>query len=71
MHLQPVQLWALLAHLLFLRAIGGLVTATALADTFGTEAFLSLALVTALPEAFIRDMHRLYPQEAAIKPGAL
>lgn len=36
----PVPITALLAHLLFLRANGGLATATALADTFGTTAFV-------------------------------
>lgn len=52
----PVALSALLAHLLFLAVNGGLETATALADTFGTEAFLQAALVTQLPQEFIEDV---------------
>lgn len=52
----PVAVSALLAHLLFLAVNGGLESATALADTFGTKAFLSAALVTRIPEEFIEDI---------------
>ena len=38
----PVPVSALLAHLLFLRANGGGTSATALADTFGTAAFVEV-----------------------------
>lgn len=38
----PVCVSALLAHLLFLRANGNLAAATALADTFGTVAFVEV-----------------------------
>ena len=38
----PVAMSALLSHLLFLRANGGLGSATALPDTFGTVAFVEV-----------------------------
>lgn len=38
----PVPVAALLAHLLFLREVGGLAAPTALPDTFGTEAFVEV-----------------------------
>lgn len=40
----PVPIAALLAHLLFLREVGGLAEPTALSDTFGTEAFVEVRL---------------------------
>jgi len=53
----PVPVTALLAHLLFLRANGGLTTATALADTFGTAAFVEARILTAaigdMPRGFL------------------
>ena len=52
----PVALSALLAHLLFLAANGGLEFATALADTFGTETFLAAATVSRVPREFIEDI---------------
>lgn len=52
----PVALSALLAHLLFLAANGGLEFATALADTFGTETFLAAAMVSRVPQEFIEDV---------------
>ncbi len=52
----PVALSALLAHLLFLAANGGLESATALADTFGTETFLAAAMVCRVPKEFIGDV---------------
>ena len=39
---QPVPVAALLAHLLFLREVGGLARPTALTDTFGTSAFIQV-----------------------------
>ena len=65
----PVALSALLAHLLFLAANGGMDTATALADTFGTEAFLAAALVTRLPQEFVDDMAATHSC-SSIQPGA-
>ena len=38
----PVPVAALLAHLLFLREVGGLAAPTALSDTFGTKAFVQV-----------------------------
>lgn len=38
----PVPMAALLAHLLFLREVGGLAAPTALSDTFGTKAFVQV-----------------------------
>ena len=38
----PVPVAALLAHLLFLREVGGLARPTALTDTFGTSAFIQV-----------------------------
>ena len=65
----PMALSALLAHLLFLAANGGMDTATALADTFGTEAFLAAALVTRLPQEFVDDMAAMHSC-SSIQPGA-
>ncbi|KAK9809710.1 hypothetical protein WJX73_008711 [Symbiochloris irregularis] len=67
----PVGMSALLAHLLFLRVNGGLASATALTDTFGTEAFLSLAAHTRVPTAFIEDMQTSFSDEAHIQPGSM
>ncbi len=66
----PVPVSALLAHLLFLRANGGLAGATALADTFGTAAFAAAAAAARVPDEFIEDIARLHPTEPAIVPGA-
>ena len=52
----PVNVTSLLSHLLFLAANGGLATATALADTFTTRAFLAVALAADPPPAFVADM---------------
>ena len=41
----PVPVSALLAHLLFLRANGGVPFATALADTYGTAAFVEVRVL--------------------------
>ena len=60
---------SLLAHLLFLRANGGTEYATALADTFGTRAFVEAALVTQVPDEFIQDIRDLYPDDRQIEPG--
>jgi len=37
-----VPIAALVAHLLFLREVGGVAAPTALSDTFGTEAFVAV-----------------------------
>lgn len=58
-----VQICAILAHLLMLRANGGLERATALADTYGTPGFISTALSANLPPSFCEDMSLLYPDE--------
>jgi hypothetical protein len=65
------QVTALLAHLLMLRTNGGLRGATALADTFGTKGFLAAALAAQLPEEFVADMVKLYPQDWASAPACL
>ena len=65
----PLTLSALLAHLLFLRVNGGLGTATALCDTFGTAAFVSAAMAAAVPQQFCQDMRDHYPEEAPIPEG--
>lgn len=52
----PVAVSALVAHLLFLAVNGGLQFATALADTFGTEAFIAAALVARVPQEFVEDV---------------
>lgn len=67
----PVQICALLAHLLFLRANGGTEYATALSDTFGTESFIAAALVTQVPDEFIQDVQELYPNDRQIQSGAM
>ena len=66
-----VQICALLAHLLFLRANGGTQYATALSDTFGTESFIAAALVTQVPQDFIEDIQQLYPDDLQIEAGGM
>eukprot|EP00887_Chlorella_sp_A99_P008268 scaffold12.g8268.t1 len=75
----PAQVCSLLAHLLILREAGGLASASALPDTFGTRGFVSAALAARLPPAFEADMQQRYPAEwagsyaaaaAAADPGA-
>ncbi|KAK9838087.1 hypothetical protein WJX81_000247 [Elliptochloris bilobata] len=66
----PVAVSALLAHLLFLRANGGLVGATALADTFGTSAFAMAAAAARVPDEFVDDMAALHPAEQKVMRGA-
>ena len=39
---EPMPVASLLAHLLFLREVGGLAAPTALSDTFGTTAFVEV-----------------------------
>ena len=48
----PVAASALLSHLLFLRANGGLASATALPDTFGTVAFVEVRPVFRVNQGF-------------------
>ncbi|KAL3134655.1 hypothetical protein ABBQ32_007664 [Trebouxia sp. C0010 RCD-2024] len=68
---KPVQVCAMLAHLLFLRANGGTQFATALSDTFGTEGFIAAALVTQVPDEFVEDIQQLYPDDRQIESGAM
>ncbi|CAL8464515.1 g4050 [Coccomyxa elongata] len=67
----PIPIAALLAHLLYLRANGGLDSAIALADTFGTAAFVEAALVSEVPAEFLEDMADTYPQESQPQPGCM
>eukprot|EP00884_Botryococcus_braunii_P006522 jgi/Botrbrau1/15871/Bobra.40_1s0055.1 len=67
----PAGLSALLAHLMVLRVIGNLSGATALPDTFGTEAFVDLALATRVPSMFIADMQTHFPNDPRIPEGAV
>lgn len=64
-----LQITSLLAHLLFLRANGGTEHATALSDTFGTEAFVAAALVTQVPDEFIQDVKDLFPNDRQLQSG--
>ncbi|CAL5220669.1 g2715 [Coccomyxa viridis] len=64
----PVPVAALLAHLLFLREVGGLAAPTALSDTFGTRAFVETALRTELPAEFLEDMRERHPSVVAHLP---
>ena len=64
-----LQICALLAHLLFLRANGGTEYATALSDTFGSEAFIAAARVTQVPHEFIQDIQELYPDDRQLQSG--
>jgi hypothetical protein len=41
----PVPIAALLAHLLFLREVGGHAEPTVLSDTFSTESFIEVGLI--------------------------
>lgn len=66
-----LQICALLAHLLFLRANGGTKYATALSDTFGSEAFIAAARVTQVPHEFIQDIQELYPDDRQIQSGTV
>ena len=66
----PLPLSALLAHLAFLRANGGLGAATALCDTFGSAAFVSAACAAAVPAQFRQDMREAYPDEPPVPEGA-
>mmetsp|Transcript_39795 Transcript_39795/g.112908 ORF Transcript_39795/g.112908 Transcript_39795/m.112908 type:complete len:600 (-) Transcript_39795:234-2033(-) len=61
---------SLLAHLLFLSTNGGLSSATALADTFGTQAFLAAAMAADVPKEFIDDMASHSDPQPAIPEGA-
>ena len=69
-HCHWLQISAMLAHLLFLRANGGLSNATALADTFGTESFVAAALVTQVPDEFVQDMQQHFPDDRQLQQGA-
>ena len=66
-----LQICALLAHLLFLRANGGTEYATALSDTFGSESFIAAAMVTQVPDEFVQDIQELYPNDRQIPQGTV
>lgn len=66
----PICVSAVLTHLLFLAANGGMEQATALADTFTTKAFIAVALEASVPEAFRHDMAAKF-QYFGIHPSAL
>ena len=61
----------MLAHLLFLRCNGGLEAATALPDTFGTQAFVAAALATTVPDEFVVDVRELHNGSSHIDVGEL
>lgn len=65
------QVTALLAHLLILRANGGLHKATALSDTFGTIGFIRTSLAAQIPEQFQTDMANMYPAEWSKAPNCI
>lgn len=65
----PVPVSAVVAHLLFLTCNGGAQAAVALADTFGTQAFLAVALAANVPQEFLDDMRQRFPDQAQPKPG--
>ncbi len=50
------QVSALVAHLAFIRTAGSLAAATALADTFGTAAFIAAASAARLPPDVADDL---------------
>ncbi|KAF5834836.1 hypothetical protein DUNSADRAFT_8376 [Dunaliella salina] len=52
----PVNVTALVAHLMHLAANGGLAGATALSDTFGSAGFVATASAADVPPAFIKIM---------------
>lgn len=52
----PLCVTSLLAHLLFIVASGDLRRATALADTFGSPAFIAVAAAADVPPGFVRAM---------------
>ena len=66
-----LQISPMLAHLLFLRCNGGLEAATALPDTFGTQAFVAAAVATAVPDEFVVDVQELHDGGRQIDLGEL
>lgn len=63
----PVNITSVLAHLLFLTSNGQLDSATALADTFGTPAFLAVAAAADVPQEFREDVAQRHGVD--ISPG--
>ena len=61
----------MLAHLLFLRCNGGLEAATALPDTFGTQAFVAAAVATTVPDEFVADVQERHDGGRQIELGEL
>ena len=66
-----LQISPMLAHLLFLRCNGGLEAATALPDTFGTQAFVAAAVATRVPDEFVADVQELHDGGRQIDLGEL
>ena len=66
-----LQISSMLAHLLFLRCNGGLEAATALPDTFGTQAFVAAAVATTVPDEFVADVQELHNGGRQIDLGEL
>lgn len=52
------QVSALVAHLVFIRTAGAFSSATALADTFGTAAFIAAACAAKLPPEIAADLRQ-------------
>ena len=65
----PVPVSAVVAHLLFIACNGGAEAAVALADTFGTQAFLAVALAADVPQEFLDDLRQRYPDAPQPQPG--
>ena len=65
----PVPVSAVVAHLLFITCNGGAEAAVALADTFGTQAFLAVALAADVPKEFLEDLRQRYPDAPQPQPG--
>lgn len=63
----PVAISALLAHLLLVLVNGG--GATALSDTFGTEAFIAAALASRIPDEFLQDMKARHGTDCGLVQG--
>ena len=61
----------MLAHLLLLRCNGGLEAATALPDTFGTQAFVAAAVATTVPDEFVADVQERHDSGRQIKLGEI
>lgn len=65
----PIPVSAVVAHLLFLTCNDGAQAAVALADTFGTQAFMAVALAADVPQEFLDDVRHRFPDQAQPEPG--